>query len=213
MRRLVCVAITAALTACAPRTIRTPADAPAIAADAAAYIDLQPGWRLRVVTPLTRSGTYVLHPKQQQNATAAAGGLAFTVSKERDFMGYETAYYFVQPRGRTGVRIEFVSAEDPTNGVTTPQPQPQLMLFQLPKRASYVRLVYLARISRADHDMAIVASTNKDLLDSLTRRLQANPRACVNTEHAFCSWVPAGIAVRPEVPKDRNGAAQWAPAR
>jgi hypothetical protein len=211
MRRLVCVAVAAVLlAACTRHTVQTPV-APPVLADAAAYIDLQPGWRLRVITPLTRSGAYVVRSTPRDKATA--DGLSFTLSAERDFVGYETAYYEVEPRGHKGVRIEFVSAANTKNGVTIAQPQPQLLLFQLPKHAIYVRLVYLARVSRADHDMAIVASTNRDLLDSFTHRVQADPHACVNAEHEFCSWVPPGIAVRPEVFRNGNGTTGWEPAR
>ena len=63
-----------------------------------------------------------------------------------DFLGYETAYYAVRARGR-GVRIEFSGAEMSQDGKTTLQPKPVAHLFQLPRNARYVRLIYLLRTS------------------------------------------------------------------
>lgn len=212
MRAVSCVAILVALTGCAPHNARTRATVPVPPADAAGYIDLQPGWRLRVVTPLTKSGSYLVNHSREKTAPAS-GGLAMTLSADRDFIGYQTAYYSVQSRSWGGVRILFVSAEDTKKGITTSQPRPRLMLFRLPHRAKYVRLVYLARVSRADHDMAIVAASSRDLLDSFTHTVQADPKTCANSERTFCSWVPAGIAIQPEVPIHVNGSVVWHPAR
>ena len=213
MRALCCLVIVLAFSACVRHKTLVRSPAGGVSPDTAAFIDLQPDWRVRVVMPLTKSGTYLVNPTREQKAAAASGGLDMTLSANRDFIGYQTSFYSVQSRVGTGVRIRFVSAEDTKKGVTVPQARPRLMLFALPRRAKYVRLVYLARASRADHDMAIVAASARDLLESFTRNVQANPRTCVNSEHTFCSWVPAGIAVQPEIPRHVNGAIAWEPAR
>jgi hypothetical protein len=47
--------------------------------------------------------------------------------------------------------------------------------------------------------MAIVAAKRLDTLNAFTKRLRENPSVCEGKEEEiFCSWVPAGIAVRPE---------------
>jgi hypothetical protein len=213
MRAVLALAV-ALLTGCASHSVRSTAAAPAVPApDPASFIDLQAGWRLHVVTPLTKSGGYVLHSTKRPKVTSEPGKLAFTLPADPDFIGYQTAFYAVEARRHDGVRIAFTSAQDTKRGVTIPQAEPRPLLFQLPNRARYVRLVYLARVSRADHDMAVVASTNRVLLDLLTIDIQAHPAACVDAEHTFCSWIPAGIAVQPEVPKTVNGAVLWQPAR
>ena len=214
MRALLWIGLAAAFTACAPHRARMHSSVPATTpSDAAAYIDLQPGWRLRVITPLTKSGSYLVSPKNEQRTEPASSGLAMTLSADRDFIGYQTAYYSVQPRARNGVHIVFVSAQDTKKGVTISQPRPRVMLFRLSQRAKYVRLVYLARVSRADHDMAVVAASTRELLESFTRSVQANPKACFDSEHTFCFWVPPGIAIQPQVARRVKDAIEWIPAR
>jgi hypothetical protein len=193
------------LTACAPRRVQVPSPA---ATEPSGYIDLQPGWRLRVVTPILRSGGYRLQPVDQQ-----ATGNTITVSTGEDFLGYETAYYAVRAHG-PGVRIAFSSAEISQDGKTALQPQPVAHLFQLPRNTTYVRLIYLLRTSKADHDMAVVAATKMDALDGLTHQVQADPSSgCRSDSRSFCSWIPAGIAIRPEIQSEVDGVNQWAPAR
>jgi transglutaminase-like putative cysteine protease len=182
---------------------------PSASADSRApYIDLQPGWRLRVVTPITNSGTY-----RVETSNASESGNTVTLSSGADFIGYETAYYAVQPRGRSGVRIQFTSASDTSNGITVAQSKPKPRLFQLPRRAKFVRLLYLKRISQSDHDMAVLGAGNHSQLSELTARVQANPRACHSAGRDFCSWIPSGIAVRPELEKSMGEKPEWLPAR
>jgi hypothetical protein len=82
----------------------------------------------------------------------------------------------------------------------------------MPARARYVRLIYLVRVSDADHDMAVVASHNKSALDPLTAQVRANPASCHEGGGTFCAWIPAGIAVTPEMRVGATGTEQWVPA-
>jgi hypothetical protein len=171
----------------------------------AAYIDLQPGWRLRVVTPILKSGGY-----QLRTSSPETSGGSITVSAA-DFIGFETTYYSVSTTPEGGMRIELLSATITKGGESTPQPQPLVPLFNLPAGVRFVRLIYLTRVSQADHDMAVVASDQKETLDALTSAVQANPGNCESRGGIYCSWVPAGIAVRPELLK--RGSSEWIPAR
>ena len=174
------VALAIVLTGCAARKARV---APA-AVDRPDYIDLQPGWRLRVVTPVLKSG------------------------------GYELAYYAVRSRIGTGVRLQFLSAEITQEGQKSARSRPLAPLFQLPRSAKYVRLIFLTRVSRADHDMAVVASRESYDLDALTRRVLDDPAgACKSEDRSYCAWVPRGIAVAPELQRTVDGVGQWVPAR
>jgi hypothetical protein len=77
-----------------------------------------------------------------------------------------------------------------------------------------VRLIYLVRVSQADHDMAVAAAKGMDAVEALTRRVEANPvDACHDEQGAFCAWIPAEIAVVPQIPKTIDGAVEWVPAR
>jgi hypothetical protein len=206
MRLMRCIGMAAFLSACGPRTVRVP---PATVARSASqdYIDLQPGWRLTVVTPILKSGGYVLHTSEQQTA-----GNTVTLMGT-DFAGYEVAHYSVQARTGGGVRVRFGSAEVAKEGKTESQSRSIAPLFKLPRAARYVRLIYLIRVSQADHNMAVAAANEPGALDALTRQIQADPSdGCKIGKRTFCSWIPEGIAVRPEVMRVVDGISKWADA-
>jgi len=164
---------------------------------AGTFLDLQPGWRLRVITPLIAGGGYVVKP-----ASAQEQGKTITLRTGTEFLGYETAYYDV----REGLAVRFSGAETMRDGKSAPQPRPVHPLFRMSRGMKHMRLVFLERGSDAEHDMAILTSKNLPELDALTVRLRATPAtAC----EKGCEWVPAGIAVRAET--QRNGS--WIPAR
>src|SRR6185437_11717709 len=51
--------------------------------------------------------------------------------------------------------------------------------FGWPRWATHVRLIYLERVSHADHDMAVAAAKDMAALETFTRAVQANPaEAC-----------------------------------
>jgi len=191
--------------ACRRHTVsvpKTPAD------DAArVYIDLAAGWRLRVVTPLLRSGAYGLHADPEK-----PHGNEIVVQTGDQFLGYETAYYQVVPNGK-GVQIVFQSAEVMANGKQVPEEKPRVALFSIPRRYKYIRLVYLKRASESDHDMALVAAKRVSELAKMTKQVLANPSSgCSSDSNALCNWIPGGIAVRPEKPAS-EGHADWIPPR
>jgi hypothetical protein len=191
------------LSGCAARHARAPAAT--LQPVSPGYIDLEPGWRLRVVTPILKSGGY-----RPEFSDETIGGNTITLSAGNDFLGYEVAYYTV--KARNGVR--FLSAETTRDGRTTPQPRPMAHLFQLPHGVRHVRLIFLARLSQADHNMAVAAAKDIDALEAITRGVLANPsEACHVGVGAFCAWIPAGIAVVPQLRKMVDGAVQWVPAR
>jgi hypothetical protein len=187
------------LSACAPRKAHVAA-VPAPPAGPRYYIDLQPGWRLRVVTPMLKSGGF--RPKLEGEPGAG------TLTAGSDFLGYEVAFYAVTAR-----KIVFTAAEIHNKDGVVPSAGPLAPLFRLPGETRYVRLIYLVRVSEADHDMAVVAASRKEALDPLTAQVRANPESCRGERATFCFWIPDGIAVTPEMRATAAGAEQWVPAR
>jgi hypothetical protein len=169
------------------------------------YIDIEPGWRLRIVTPLLKSGGY----RVRTAAETRTSGLNIELRVDSDFLGYELAYYAFEPKGR----IRLTSVEATVNGATEPRTQPTANLFTWPKDARFLRLVFLTRASAADHDMAVLTARRLEDLDTWTAKLRDEPEtACKETP--YCSWIPGGIAVTAErrdsqsnnwVPADRAG--------
>jgi hypothetical protein len=171
------------------------------------YVDLQPGWRIRTVTPILKSGKY----KPELIETADAGG-SVGLSAGGGFIGYETSYYAVTSGQGPGVGIEFVSAETTIDGKTSRKPQPLLRLFDFSVNARYVRIIFLMRVSAADHNQAILAAGRPDNLNRLTQQVEADPAAnCRSQGETQCVWVPEGIAVRPEK-RDPAHPKNWIPA-
>ena len=187
---------------CAKRTVSVKTPAPPDLAEN--FIDLAPGWRVRVITPITRSGATRVAVKAE-----SAEGNTITLRTDNDFLGYETAYYNVSPRGR-GVGIRFASAERMVDGKSSVSDRPLVPLFTMPGRIRHVRLLYLIRQSSSDHDMAVLGANSLPHLEELTNAVRADPAACVETRDRYCSWPPAGIAIRAEV---QSFSGEWQPAR
>ena len=105
------------------------------------YIDLQPGQRLRAVTPLFRSGGYLVPTSEP-----ALLGQTITIQTNGDFLGYEEAFYDVAP----GLRIAFATADTVIDGARKPQATPRVPLLPLPSKrpdkcASYTSSVQAPR--------------------------------------------------------------------
>jgi hypothetical protein len=186
----VVIAIFAVFTSCSTRRVPVPAR---VSASHPEYIDLEAGWRLRVVTPISKRGNYRLNYKDVKQAD---GTITLTTD---EFRGYETAYYSVEARKGGGVQIRFVSAElsqDGKSAILSESVRPQ---FETTQKFRLVRLVYLTRVSDSDHDMAVVAANKQVDLEASTKAVLAEAvRGCVTRSQSQCSWIPAGVAVRPE---------------
>lgn len=182
------------LISCSPRTIPAPSTTPKPLAGT--YLDLEPGWRLRVITPLLRGGGFVLKPIPLRE-----DGSTIALQASNDFEGYETSFYEVLPP----MRLRFQQATATREGITAPAAKPSYAL-SIPGGMKFARLVYLKRGSEKAHDMAILAARHPAELDALTFRLQSSPASDCGKG---CQWVPVGIAVRAE--QQKNG--QWAPVR
>jgi len=205
---ILCLTSIAVLWGCHARIVSTPVPSSGGPVENA-YIDLQPGWRVRVVVPLLKSGRYTLDTTPQQGS-----GTTITLSVGADFLGYETDYYRLTPRTHGGVHITFALAEATKDGQTIRQSAPVVNLFESLRGSRYLRLLYLRRASEADHNMAALGADRKDPLEALTRRVQSDPAACVSdTPPDVCLWMPVGIAVRPEIWNVVDGTKEWTPAR
>jgi hypothetical protein len=172
----------------------------------AGFADVAPGWRLRVVTLLTKSGRFRMNESAEQS-----GPNTLTIRTDSDFLGHETAYYSVSERPREpGVALRLETVRAAIGDQTESRTEPKVALFQLPDWARHVRLVFLTRASSADHDMAILAARSYWDLEQATTPVQVTPKTgCATTKTVYCAWVPAGIAVTPEIRVLLNGVKTW----
>jgi hypothetical protein len=154
------------------------------------FVDVRPGNTIVVVIPILRSGSYVL-PSLKKQAVSSNG----RIEAGSDFLGYEKDFYTVKRDGN-GVRVHFRRGELWRDGKMQRMHAPRVMLFE-PIESSQIRLVFLTRVSQADHDMAILSSGDLRLLNEMTREVTTRAE-CRNRKDGSCIWVPNGIAVRPE---------------
>ena len=139
------------------------------------------------------------------HATVASGEPGkMNVVAGPDFIGYESSYYDVRRKRDDEVTIGFRSAQFHKDGKVGRQPQPRVELFHVPDGTRFVRLMYLLRLSSADHDMAVLSAKNPGELQAITNAVRATPvRGCAAPA---CYWIPAGIAVhRYEPEKNLRG--------
>lgn len=187
------------------------------------WVQLQPGWRVRVVIPILKSGGYLVKTKPAKTGEVInpqRAGITpskntppnLTLSASPDFIGYEVSWYTVKLRRGGGVHVVFTSAEIHKQGQITLSHHTIRPMFQLPKRARWVRILHLLRASPADHNSAILAANRLAALDELTQQVQSNPSTCKVHQHVFCAWIPLGIAVIPESRSGDEGSGKWVPA-
>jgi hypothetical protein len=148
------------------------------------------------VTPILKSGGYRMH----MPAVEASGekGDAITVRASQDFLGYEMAFYEIGSERSGGVTIRFASATLHREDGQIPKTAPAVRLFEFPRWARHVRLIYLIRVSNSDHNMAVLAVRRTEELGPLTLRIKNTPAACQADRTSFCEWIPDGIAVTAE---------------
>lgn len=168
--RVVTAGLLVALVGCSRKVVHPPAASEPFVENA--YLDLEPDSKLRIVLPLSKA--------------------------EGAPPGFEIARYHVAGERRGRVRLQFLSAEVTNEGKTVPEPRAPVLPFALPPKAAYIRLLYLQRLSQADHNMAVVAADRMDILESATRQIRADPNSCHSDSKIICSWVPPHVAIRPE---------------
>jgi hypothetical protein len=171
------------------------------------YLDLQLGWRLRVVTPILESGQYKVKTEEQQGDD---GTINFQVGK--GFLGYQTDYYSVKSRGDGRLIVAFQRGEfiSPDQRKTN-KSSPAVNLFDIANDTRWVRLLFLTRVSETDHDEAVLSSASRTDLDELTAEVESSPVAnCKPQQDGLCSWVPQGIAVVVEK-RSSDNARGWVP--
>lgn len=171
------------------------------------YMDLQSGWRVRVVTPILQSGGFLVKTEQ---AATADGTVELKTSD--DFVGYQTDYYTVSQGDMHGQRIRFKSGEyTDRHGKKSKKTEPRLTLFDFPPNIRHIRILFLTRASHVEHDAAILGSTSADALDSLTKQVELSPDNCKTQAEGICVWVPLGVAVQPQKRNPENKK-EWIPA-
>jgi hypothetical protein len=153
------------------------------------YLDLEPRFVLKSVAPVLKPGIV-------------------QYSGPADVAGYETAYYHAAGRKGGGVKLQLLSAERLMDRTVTKVKSPATIRLDLPETARYVRYFFREWRVAGDRKIALLATSRKDTLDSLTRRFESDPEGfcrTVSPAEASCIAIPREAVVTPETVLRLNG--------
>jgi hypothetical protein len=190
------------------RRLPIPTETPQKSGDTLDYTDLRAGWRVRVVVPILRSGGYIVP------MTTQAEGNTISVYAGKDFIGYETDYYAVKSVNNSGEKIVLRGATAVVQGKKSERTAPALQLFNFPPNLRFVRIVYLVRESKSDHDMVLLAAADESTLYKQTVAVMSSgSQTCKSSADQMCVRVPAGIGLVLEKKMRVAGRNQWIPVK
>ena len=172
-------------------------------------INLEPGFRLKVVAPLLQPG--VREVKIVQSAGANGGPLEFTAE---GLDGYETSYYAVQPREGGGVQFALSSVEQNRMNVITHPDEPAGFHFHLVSNARYFRLMFLRRASIADRDISLLGAPEWGLMLDSAQRFDTVAGAvddCGKVPRLACIALTKQTAILAEAGIEANGQTVYLP--
>ena len=174
----------------------------------AGYVDLGPEHHLRVTSPILLSEAGTSSAAIGTPVVSEQGGkLTVTMQASQDFLGYEIAWYAVEPHAnRPGMRIVPLSVEDRIDGNVSRPNKPRSNYFRFTPDAAYYRLFYLTRLSQADHDIDLLAASSRVDLEDETKRLESDPGLCEMDLSQVCTVLRHDVAVNPYLVLTANGA-------
>ncbi len=180
-----------------------PVAAPGTLVQTKTFVDLLPGWRLSLVTPMRRdSSAGAWRYGQPSIKTETTNGLNITISLNPDSQyGFERSVYAVQARG-----LVWQESVRNLEGKEERALEPILKLFPQPGRKQSLRLLFLTRASDLNYNTALISAPNPAALEAFTLAVRANPeQACQAGKAQSCIWIPPGVAARPEKPVASGG--------
>ncbi len=166
-----------------------PKDAPVSTENS--FTDLSDGAKLAIVVPMLKG-----KDKRILFDEVSTEGQTITL-KAPKVLGVQVSHYQAVGTDDGKVTLTFERAEAMVNGNNQPLATAPPLPFALPGPKRFVRLLFLVRVSSADHNMAILAADSKDELKRKTAMVQRDAGACKSDEFSACTWVPQSVAVRP----------------
>jgi hypothetical protein len=158
-------------------------------------VDLGPGIRLQVVSPIMEDGKNFSPPVPVQvSGSGNTLNLALAVPA---MLGYETALYDILPaQGRPGFMIVPLGAERHIGGSTNHVSQPATNYFQFSPQTAWYRLYYKA--GETDFTALIVGARSR-------AELSASITSCEGQPAGMCVQIPRHVAVNPMITVNVNG--------
>jgi hypothetical protein len=161
------------------------------------YVDLGPETRLQVVSPILREGSTPDAPiLDASNLTGEGNRLTLTLKSTPNLVGYETAWYAVQPKaGQIGFAIAPLSAEKHIQGKVEPAAAPTTNYLKFEPQAAYYRLFYKA--DKGEVVEVVLAAPTRAELDRQTQTFNSDPALCAQAPTQMCVVIPKRVALNP----------------
>ena len=169
------------------------------------YVDLGPETRLQVVSPILREGSTPDAPiLDASNLTGEGNRLTLTLKSTPNLVGYETAWYAVQPKaGQIGFAIAPLSAEKHIQGKVEPAAAPATNYLKFEPQAAYYRLFYKA--DKGEVVEVVLAAPTRAELDRQTQAFSSDPALCAQVPSQACVVIPKRVALNPFLAITVNG--------
>ncbi len=176
-------------------------------------VQLNPGVRLQIMTPIIRDGVAsdspiieVETPPGTSNCDVQSEPCALNLNARftDNLLGYEMALYTVQPKSHSpGVSVVPVSADQQINGTTHHGSRPIYDYFEPLNGARFYEAFYKA--GQNEFTALLVGGFSRADLERRTRLLETGSAACETLNNEMCVAVPKRVAVNPMVVVTLNG--------
>jgi len=168
----------------------------------AGYIDLAPGFRLEVISPIVRPGTPEGEPLvQDAGVDGNDRSLNVTLKASPNLVGHETAWYRLTQKAEGGSRIAAVSAVATIRGIAMPLEEPGTNHFKFGADSGYYRLFFKPEQQRA----VIVGVASR-------AALPLDTDSCGKPGGPECTTMPQHVGVNPYLEVSVNGKPLAVPA-
>jgi hypothetical protein len=168
-----------------------------------ASIDIDPGFFLKVVSPLLRAGS-----KDMKLEAEIPGQFGVVrVKASDDLEGFETSYYAVEAIGSTVV-FRLVSVEHNRAGKIASPAIPAGFRLEPPGGPRNFRVLFLRRRSDSDRNLTLLGAGSRAELEAAQERMEsaADPMAaCRDERSSWCQASPRLSAIAPVLRVTVNG--------
>jgi pimeloyl-ACP methyl ester carboxylesterase len=162
-------------------------------------IDLAPPVRLQVVNPILKDKAGPIL-EEAREVSGDANRLTLAVKSSDNLIGYETAWYSIQPKApRIGYSIAPLYAERHIAGETERRAQPEINHLTFSSGANFYRLVY--KSDQTSYTALVIAASTREELDQRARLIDTGAAPCSE----LCVAVSRPQAINAMLPVSING--------
>ena len=162
-------------------------------------VDLTPPIRLQVVSPILKDQAGPVLEAAPQ-ASGEGNRLTLAVKSSDNLIGYETAWYSIQPRtGGTGYAITPLYAERHIKDETERRAQPEINDLSFVSGAGFYRLIY--KSDQTSFTALLIAASTREELGRRARLIDSGAAPC----NELCIAIPRLTAINATLPVTVNG--------